>query len=169
MSWPMLQIMACAILARYLNFVPAMSPTTRRVLQALLYEAIAIAVVGPVLSLAFDKSATSTFGLAVVLSTVALTWNYVFNWVFERWESRQSVRGRSFARRLAHGAGFEGGLVIILLPVMSLWLDISPTAALLANLGLLAFFFFYAIAFTWCFDRVFGLPASARADTAEPN
>ena len=147
----------------YLNFVPAMSPTKRRVLQALLYEAIAIAVVGPVLSLAFDKSPTSTFGLAVVLSIMALTWNYVFNWLFERWEARQSVRGRSFARRLAHGAGFEGGLVIILLPVMSLWLDISLTAALLANLGLLAFFFFYAIAFTWCFDRVFGLPASARA------
>ena len=144
-----------------------MSPTNRRVLQALLYEAIAIAVVGPVLSLAFDKSPTSTFGLAVVLSTVALTWNYVFNWIFERWESRQSVRGRSFARRLAHGAGFEGGLVILLLPVMSLWLDISLTTAFLANLGLLVFFFFYAIAFTWCFDRVFGLPASARAGDAD--
>ena len=140
-----------------------MTPTRRRVLQALLYEAIAIAVVGPVLSLAFDKSATSTFGLAVVLSCIALTWNYVFNWLFERWESRQAVRGRSFVRRLVHGAGFEGGLVIILLPVMSLWLDISATAALVANLGLLAFFFFYAIAFTWCFDRVFGLPASAQA------
>jgi uncharacterized membrane protein len=165
----MAQVMSCAILDRSLTRVITMSPTTRRVLQALLYEAIAIAVVGPVLSLAFDKSPTSTFGLAVVLSTMALTWNYVFNWIFERWESRQSVRGRSFARRLAHGAGFEGGLVIILLPVMSLWLDISLTAALLANLGLLAFFFFYAIAFTWCFDRVFGLPASARADTAEPN
>lgn len=143
--------------------IPKMTPTTRRVLQALLYEAMAIAVVGPVLSLAFDKSPTSTLGLAVVLSSIALTWNYVFNWLFERWESRQSVRGRSFVRRLAHGAGFEGGLVIILLPVMSLWLDISLTAALLANLGLLAFFFFYAIAFTWCFDRVFGLPASAQA------
>jgi uncharacterized membrane protein len=92
-----------------------------------LYEAIAIAVVGPVLSMAFDKSTASTFGLAVVLSCIALSWNYVFNWIFERWESRQSVRGRSFARRLAHGAGFEGGLVILLLPVMSLWLDISPT------------------------------------------
>lgn len=144
-----------------------MSPSTRRVLQALLYEAIAIAVVGPVLSLAFDKSPTSTFGLAVVLSTVALTWNYVFNWIFERWESRQSVRGRSFARRLAHGAGFEGGLVILLLPVMSLWLDISLLTAFLANLGLLVFFFFYAIAFTWCFDRVFGLPASAQAGDAD--
>jgi uncharacterized membrane protein len=46
---------------------------------------------------------------------------------------------------------------------MSIWLDISLTAALVANLGLLTFFFFYAIAFTWCFDRVFGLPASAKA------
>ena len=90
-----------------------MTPTRRRVLQALLYEAIAIAVVGPVLSLVFDKSTTSTFGLAVVLSCIALTWNYIFNWLFERWESRQAVRGRSFVRRLVHGAGFEGGLPLI--------------------------------------------------------
>ena len=138
-----------------------MSPVTRRVLQAVLYEAIAIAVVGPALSLAFDEPPTSTFGLAVVLSTIALTWNYAFNWIFERWESRQAVRGRSFARRLAHGAGFEGGLVVILVPVMSLWLDISPAKAFVANLGLLVFFLVYAIVFTWTFDRVFGLPASA--------
>jgi uncharacterized membrane protein len=141
-----------------------MSPTGRRVLQAILYEVIAIAVVGPLLGFAFDKPQTSTFLLAVVLSTIALAWNYVFNWLFERWESRQTVGGRSFARRLAHGAGFEGGLTIILVPVMSLWLEISPAAAFVANLGLLVFFFFYAIAFTWAFDRVFGLPASAVKD-----
>lgn len=144
-----------------------MSPTTRRVLQAVLYEVIAVAFVGPVLSLAFDKSSASTFALAVVLSTIALAWNYAFNWIFERWESRQTVRGRSFARRLAHGAGFEGGLVILLVPVMSLWLDISPAAAFVANLGLLVFFFFYAIAFTWAFDRVVGLPASAAGNDPE--
>lgn len=140
-----------------------MSPTTRCVLQALLYEAIAIAVVGPVLSLAFDKSPASTFGLAVVLSIIALTWNYAFNWLFERWEAKQAVHGRSFFRRLANGAGFEGCLVILLVPVMSVWMGISLSAALVTNLGLLAFFFFYAIAFIWCFDRVFGLPASAQA------
>lgn len=138
-----------------------MSPRNRRVLQALLYEVIAIAVVGPALGQAFDKPTSSTMGLAVVLSTIALTWNYLFNWVFERWESRQVVRGRSFKRRLAHGVGFEGGLVVILLPVMSLWLDISPWEAFLANLVLLVFFFVYAVVFTWAFDRVFGLPASA--------
>jgi uncharacterized membrane protein len=142
-----------------------MSPTTRRVLQAILYEVFAIAFVGPVLSLAFDKPPTSTLGLAFVLSSIALAWNYVFNALFERWESRQPVRGRSFLRRLAHGAGFEGGLVILLVPVMSWWLEISFFGAFLANLGLLAFFFVYAIAFTWAFDRVFGLPESARSDS----
>lgn len=138
-----------------------MKPRTRRVLQAVLYEVIAIAFVGPVLSLAFDKPQTSTLALAVVLSSVALGWSYLFNTLFERWESRQAVKGRSFTRRLAHGIGFEGGLTVILIPVMALWLNISPVNAFFANLGLLAFFFVYAIVFTWAFDRLFGLPSSA--------
>jgi uncharacterized membrane protein len=100
--------------------------------------------------------------LAVVLSTIALTWNFALNWLFERWEAREAVRGRSLARRLAQGAGFEGDLVVILLRVMALWLDISPAAAFLPNLGLLAFFFVYAVVFTCAFDRVCGLPASTR-------
>lgn len=140
-----------------------MSRTTRRVLQAILYEVFAIAFVGPVLSLVFDKPLVSTLGLAFVLSSIALAWNYVFNTIFERWESRQAVRGRSFARRLMHGMGFEGGLVVLLVPVMAFGLNTSALNALLANLGLLAFFFVYAIAFTWAFDRVFGLPESAQA------
>tara|TARA_R110002049_G_scaffold41156_4_gene124360 strand:- start:1720 stop:2154 length:435 start_codon:yes stop_codon:yes gene_type:complete len=138
-----------------------MSPKRRRILQAILYEVFAIAFVGPMLSIIFDKPPASTMGLAFVLSSIALGWNYVFNAIFERWESRQTVRGRSFTRRLAHGIGFEGGLVVILVPVMALWLNTSVLNAFLANLGLLVFFFVYAIAFTWAFDRVFGLPASA--------
>ncbi|MEN9436531.1 MAG: hypothetical protein RIR09_1186 [Pseudomonadota bacterium] len=139
----------------------SMTPRWRRVLQAVLYEVFAIAFVGPLLSVIFNKPATSTIGLAFILSSVALGWNYVFNALFERWESHQAERGRSLTRRLAHGIGFEGGLVVILIPVMAWGLAISALEAFLANLGLLAFFFVYAIAFTWAFDRVFGLPASA--------
>ena len=142
-----------------------MSPQRRRVLQAILYEVFAVAFVTPILSLAFDEPATSSFGLAVTLSSIALTWNYVFNSLFERWEARQTKRGRSLARRLVHGIGFEGGLVILFIPVMALWLKTSALNAFLTNLGLLVFFFVYAVAFTWVFDRVFGLPESA----AEPN
>jgi len=140
-----------------------MTTTTRRLVQAVLYELFAISFVGPVLSLVFDKPVGTTLGLAVVLSSIALGWSYAFNTLFERWESRQSVRGRSFARRLAHGIGFEGGLVLFLVPVISRWLQITPLEALIANLGLMAYFFVYAVVFTWTFDRVFGLPESAAA------
>lgn len=140
-----------------------MSPTVRRVVQAVLYEAVAIAFVGPAMSLMFDQSMGSTLALAVVLSTIALGWNYAFNWIFETWESRQVVKGRSFQRRLAHGIGFEGGLVLMLVPIMAYWLETTLLKAFLADLGILAFFFVYAIAFTWAFDRIFGLPQSASA------
>lgn len=140
-----------------------MTPRTRRVLQAVLYEVFAIAFVGPVLGLLFDKPQASTLALAVVMSTIALCWNYVFNAGFEWWESRQAVKGRSLVRRVVHGAGFEGGLTVLLVPVMGYWLDISYLGAFMANLGLLAFFFVYAIGFTWAFDKVFGLPQSALA------
>jgi len=154
---------ASSIGSTALTPMPSMSPRQRRVLQAILYEVFAIAFVGPVLSWAFDKPATSTLALAVLLSAIALTWNYVFNGLFERWEARQVVRGRSFMRRLAHGVGFEGGLTLLLVPVMALWLDISALQAFVANLGLWVFFFVYAVGFTWAFDKVFGLPASAAA------
>jgi uncharacterized membrane protein len=95
------------------------------------------------------------------MSGIALTWNYLFNLAFERWETRQVVKGRSLARRIAHGIGFEGGLAFILMPVMAYWLDISMWAAFVADMGLLAFFFVYTVAFTWAFDRIFGLPQSA--------
>jgi uncharacterized membrane protein len=60
-----------------------------------------------------------------------------------------------------HGLGFEGGLVVMLVPVMAYWLKTSLLSAFVADLGILAFFFVYAVVFTWGFDRVFGLPRSA--------
>lgn len=138
-----------------------MKPITRRVIQALLYEIGAIALTSPIIGLAFDTSASSALILAAIMSTIALAWNYVFNAIFERWESRQTVKGRSIWRRLAHGIGFEGGLVTMLVPLMAYWLNISLLNAFYAEMGILLVFFIYAITFTWAFDKVFGLPESA--------
>jgi len=135
-----------------------MSPKRRLVLQAVLYELFAIILVGPVLSILFGQSMGSSLGLAAVLSTIALVWNYVFNMMFESWERRQESKDRTLGRRLLHGTGFEGGLVVLLVPVMAWWLKTNLLTAFITNLGLLAFFFIYAILFTWAFDRIFGLP-----------
>lgn len=140
-----------------------LTPRTRRVVQALLYEAIAVAIVAPVLSWVFDSPPLSALALTLATSAVALAWNFVYNSMFERWESRQPVRGRSAVRRLAHSLGFEIGLVVLLVPLIAWWLDVTLLQALVADIGLMVFFFFYTMVFTWGFDRVFGLPASATA------
>ncbi|MBQ0932123.1 PACE efflux transporter [Ideonella alba] len=147
----------------------ALTPAARRIVQAVLYEAIAITAVGPAMAWLFDAPMASSLALALLLSSVALAWNWVFNGWFERWEARQAVKGRSWRRRLAHGIGFEGGLVVMLVPLMAWWLNTTLWAALLADLGIVAFFFVYAVAFTWAFDRVFGLPESARANPGNPH
>ncbi len=139
-----------------------MSPKARRVLQAILYEGIAISIVAPTITFLFGTAPGSAFALSAVMSGIALAWNYVFNALFERWEVRQATRGRTLGRRIAHGLGFEGGLAVMLVPVMALWLGISLRAAFVADLEILVFFFVYTVAFTWVFDRIFGLPASAR-------
>lgn len=144
-----------------------MRPVTRRVVQAVLYELGAIAFTAPILGGSFDASVASALLLATVMSTIALAWNYVFNALFERWEAAQATKGRSLWRRLAHGVGFEGGLVLMLVPLLAVWLDTPLLTALIAEIGLLAFFFVYAVSFTWAFDRVFGLPASAVAAVAQ--
>jgi len=140
-----------------------LAPRTRRIVQAVLYETLAVAFVAPVLTLVYGQAPLSSLGLTLTMSSIALAWNYGFNALFERWEARQTVKGRSWQRRAAHGIGFEGGLALILVPVMAGWLGISWWAALVADLGLLLFFLVYTVVFTWVFDRVFGLPASAQA------
>jgi uncharacterized membrane protein len=143
-----------------------MKPQTRRVVQAVLYEAFAVAAVGPALAFIFHEPVASSLGLALCMSTIALAWNYVFNGWFERWEARQTIKGRSLARRILHGLGFEGGLVVMLVPVMAYWMNTSLWKAFVADLGILAFFFVYAVVFTWAFDRIFGLPESASGHSA---
>ena len=133
----------------------------RRVVYVALYEAFAI--VAATLGLAgMSGNGMQDAGIvAVATSAIAIVWNLVFNTLFERWEARQTVRGRSVARRVAHAIGFEGGLTVFFVPLMAWWFGTTWLHALWMDLGLLLFFLVYTFVFSWVFDRVFGLPISA--------
>ncbi|MBJ2270391.1 PACE efflux transporter [Pseudomonas sp. MF6772] len=139
-----------------------MQGPSRKILQAILYESIAVAVLSPSISLIYDEGLAHAGALSLMLSVCALLWNVLFNYVFECWEARQPQRARTLGRRLLHSLGFEGGLVLLLVPLVAWWLEISWWAALVTDLGLFVFFFFYALAFQWVFDRVFDVPESAK-------
>ena len=133
----------------------------RRVVFVTLYELIAIAAATLGFMLFTGQGAGHSSIISAVCSAIAVAWNLVFNILFERWESRQSVRGRSLARRVAHALGFEGGLALMLVPLLAWWFDVGLWQALVMDLGLLLFFLVYTFVFNWGFDRLFGLPAAA--------
>jgi uncharacterized membrane protein len=139
-----------------------MTPARRKIIYALSFETQGTIVASVGLVLMSDTPLGSSFLLSLIASTVALTWSYLYNTIFEAWEARQPVRGRSFARRAAHALIFEGGLVLILVPIMAWWLQIGLLQAVAYEAGLIALFILYTYLFTWVFDRIFGLPASAR-------
>jgi uncharacterized membrane protein len=139
----------------------------RRVVYVTLYELIAIAVASVGLAWMSGASLGPAGVLATLASGVAIVWNLVFNYLFEAWESRQVVRGRSVRRRVAHAIGFEGGLILFLVPLFAWWLNVTLWQALVMDLGLVVFFLCYTFVFNWVFDHFFGLPASA-AGPLEP-
>lgn len=133
----------------------------RRLVFVSLYELIAI-LASSLLFMAIGQGAGASGAMAVVASTLAIVWNVTFNHLFEKWEARQSVKGRSAMRRVVHAMGFEGGLALAFVPLMAWWFGVSLWEATLMEAGLLLFFLVYTYLFNWAFDRIFGLPASAQ-------
>lgn len=133
----------------------------RKVVYVGLYEGIAVGFNSLVIYwLGHDISHAGV--AAALASGVAILWNLAWNTLFEAWEGRQRSRERTVARRVLHALGFEGGLVVILVPVFAWLLGVSLVEALTLDLGLLVFFLVYTYVFTWGFDAVFGAPRSAQ-------
>ncbi|MET0264641.1 MAG: PACE efflux transporter [Duganella sp.] len=133
----------------------------RKIIYVTLFELIAVGMTTAGLMLFAGNDGAHAGVAAVASSTIAAAWNFIYNSAFEAWEARQAKRGRSVARRIAHAVGFEGGLVVMLVPLFAWWLDISLWDALLLDIGLVVFFLVYTFGFSLAFDRVFGLPAAA--------
>ena len=134
----------------------------RRVIYVTVYEIIAIIASG-LLFIVIGQPPGESGVMAAAASAIAVVWNVTFNGAFEWWEARQSVKGRSVKRRVAHAIGFEGGLALILIPLMAWWFRVGLWEALVMEAALVVFFLVYTYVFNWAFDHVFGLPASAQA------
>jgi uncharacterized membrane protein len=91
----------------------------RKIVYVVLYEGLAILIASLGLAALSGAGAAKSTALAAATSVVAVLWNLVFNTVFEAWEARQARRGRSLARRVAHAIGFEGGLTVLLVPLIA--------------------------------------------------
>lgn len=143
-----------------------MQGVKRKLVYVSLYEVIGMTFSALGLALLSGTSPGSTGPLAVIITSIAVTWNFIYTSLFERWESRQVSRTRTVRRRIAHAVGFQLTLIVFLIPLIAWWMNISLMQAFLLDLALIIFIPCYTFVFNWLFDRIFGLPSSALPDSA---
>ncbi|EOX8067705.1 PACE efflux transporter, partial [Acinetobacter baumannii] len=119
------------------------------------------------LALLAGDSVEHTGPLSVMITTIAVTWNFIYNILYEKWEARQESKSRTVKRRIAHAIGFQITLVMFLIPLIAWWMNISLVAAFWLDVAFIIIIPIYTFIFNWTFDKLFGLPASAQPSTAQ--
>ncbi|WP_297203550.1 PACE efflux transporter [uncultured Pluralibacter sp.] len=133
----------------------------RKLVYVTAYELIGMMISALGLALLSGHKPASTGPLAMIITTIAVSWNFIYNYLFEWWESRQASRTRTFRRRLLHAVGFQLTLVVYLIPLIAWWMNVSLVQAFLLDAALIVIIPCYTFVYNWIFDKLFGLPASA--------
>lgn len=133
----------------------------RKLVYVTAYELIGMMISALGLALLSGHKPASTGPLAMIITTIAVSWNFIYNYLFEWWESHQASRTRTFRRRLLHAVGFQLTLVVYLIPLIAWWMNVSLVQAFLLDAALIVIIPCYTFVYNWIFDKLFGLPASA--------
>ena len=136
----------------------ALSPIKRRLVYVTIFEIIAIISSTFVLMLLSDSSVAKSLPVAIMVSLVAVIWNFIYNTGFEAWERRRDISKRTLFIRSIHAVGFEGGLCLVCLPIYMIWYKVGLIDAFFMEAALLLFFLVYTFLFTLGFDKIFTLP-----------
>ncbi|AXW64546.1 hypothetical protein CJO94_23370 (plasmid) [Ralstonia solanacearum] len=141
--------------------VPQKTPL-ERVCHALAFELIATLICALLLSWLMALPLMQMGALTILFALVAMAWNMVFNAGFERIE-RRCGWARTLTVRAAHAVAFEGGLVVLLVPLGAWWLGVSLLEALMLDIGIMLFFLPYTFVFNLAYDRLRARWAAGRA------
>ncbi|WP_449394232.1 PACE efflux transporter [Devosia riboflavina] len=136
-----------------------MRTTADRIRHAVSFEVIGIIIATPLAAIAFHLPGGDSAVIVVASATVAMLWNYVYNLGFDHAMQRLTGGTAKTTRiRIAHAVLFELGLLMIMLPLVAWYLQISIWQALVMDIALALFYMGYAFVFNWGYDRVFPLP-----------
>ena len=130
-----------------------------RLRHAIGFELIGLLIAAPLASWATGIHLNHMGPLAIFFSLLATGWNYVYNLGVDKLLLKyQGQTYKSMWQRVIHTLGFEGGLLLVAMPVMSLWLGISLLEAFVLDLGFVAFYLAYAFVYNLSYDKVFPIP-----------
>lgn len=131
------------------------APRSRKLVYVISFEALAIILSTFLLAVLNNGESANSLPVALMVSTIALIWNYIFNSCFELIELKLSIKKRSVKIRLIHAICFELGLFLFTIPLYMWWYDVSFIKAVSMEVTILIFFLIYTFIFTLIFDLLF--------------
>ncbi|MEH6356465.1 MAG: PACE efflux transporter [Marinobacter sp.] len=145
-----------------------MRTTPDRIRQALSFEVIGLFVVISFGTLVLGYSMVDFGLLGAIGATIATVWNYIYNLMFDHTLLKYTGTPKKSVRlRVVHAFGFELGLMVVFLPIVTRILDVSLMEALIIDLGFIAFYLVYAFVFTWAYDTIFPISQPFHKTEAE--
>ncbi|ELK0755792.1 multidrug/biocide efflux PACE transporter [Klebsiella oxytoca] len=126
---------------------------TERVIHAISFEGLATLILAPTAAWLMQRSVVEMGGLSILLATLAMVWNIIYNALFDRlWPTPRVVR--NLRVRALHAIGFESGFIIIGVTMVALVLGVSLMQAFMLEIGFMLFFLPYTMAFNWVWDML---------------
>ncbi|RQW22328.1 PACE efflux transporter [Rhodobacteraceae bacterium CH30] len=124
-----------------------------RCLHAILFEAIALAMLIPATSWIMGENHNLMSVVMISVSLTAMAWNIAFNYVFDRLVPGERIK-RKLPLRILHSISFEAGLLLVSVPLVAWLMKCSLWQAFLLDAGTALFFLVYALAFNWLYDNL---------------
>lgn len=130
-----------------------------RIRHAISFEIIGLIISAPAAAFAFGMPIHDMGLVSLVSATIATLWNYVYNLLFDHAMIKiaGSVR-KTTAVRVIHAVLFELGILIVLMPFIAWYLNVSLLQAFTMDLSFAVFYMVYAFVFNWGYDQVFPIP-----------
>ncbi|WP_152829924.1 PACE efflux transporter [Shewanella sp. YLB-07] len=127
--------------------------TNERIFHAVLFEVLAVSLSIMGLAMFTNYDVTALSGTMIVVATIAMIWNFIYNWIFDQFFTGEKTQ-RTLSLRIFHVVLFELGLLIATVPVMAYLLNVSIWEAFVMDIGVTIFITIYAFTFNWVYDNV---------------
>ncbi len=128
-----------------------------RLRHTLFYELLLLAICTPLLSSFLHQPAAKVGGIGVVLSLLAMMWNYAYNLAFDKTliGLGRPLYPRGFRLRMIHAALFEIGFMAVTIPAVIWWLNYTFWQALALDAAFIVMVPIYTLIYNWGYDLIF--------------
>nr|WP_320192600.1 PACE efflux transporter [uncultured Desulfobacter sp.] len=145
-----------------MNKKPKMRSILDRLRHSILFEGVLLLLTVLILKNLFNQPATHIGGFGILMSLMAMIWNFFYNCAFDHILIflKHPLYPRDFKLRVFHSMCFEGGFMIASVPFTMAWMRFSFIQALSMDIAFTIAVLAYTLIFNYAYDVLFPvLPA----------